>query len=179
MGQFIWGVLAESSSSVAVTKFTMGKGEVSSADKEKIKFAFEIFDFIGDGKVDTYYIGDLLRALNLNPSNAVIEKFDPAPRKGTGQFMSMNDFLPMYAEVKKDKENAGSYEDFIEVLKLYDKNEDGTMMMAELEYILKTLGEALPKSEVENIIEACCPEEDDDGMIEYSLFLKKLCANVN
>ncbi|CAL4161942.1 unnamed protein product [Meganyctiphanes norvegica] len=157
----------------------MGKGDVSSAEKEKIKFAFEIFDFTGHGKVDTYYIGDLLRALNLNPSNAVIEKYEPAPRKGTGALMSMAEFMPMYAEVKKDKENAGSYDDFIEVLKLYDKNEDGTMLLCELEYILKTLGEALPKSEVEGILDLCCPEEDEDGMVQYLPFLKKLCANVD
>jgi len=38
-------------------------------DIEKIKFAFEVYDFKGDGKVDGFYIGDLVRACNLNPSN--------------------------------------------------------------------------------------------------------------
>merc|ERR1712029_262059 len=31
-------------------------------DVEKIKFAFEVYDFKGDGKVDGFYIGDLIRA---------------------------------------------------------------------------------------------------------------------
>merc|ERR1712141_783537 len=41
-------------------------------DVEKIKFAFEVYDFKGDGKVDAFYIGDLIRACNLNPTNNTI-----------------------------------------------------------------------------------------------------------
>ena len=52
----------------------------------------------------------------------------------------LDEFLPIYAQVKKDKD-AGSYEDFVEVLKLYDKDCNGTMMFAELEHILISLGE--------------------------------------
>ena len=33
-----------------------------------------------------------------------------------------------------------SFEDFIECLKLYDKHENGTMMLGELEHILLSLG---------------------------------------
>ena len=43
------------------------------------------------------------------------------------------------AEVKKSKD-LGSFEDFIECLKLYDKHENGTMMLGELEHILLSLG---------------------------------------
>jgi hypothetical protein len=46
--------------------------------------------------------------------------------------------------VKKSKDT-GSYEDFIECLKLYDKMENGTMMLGELEHILLSLGEKLGK----------------------------------
>ncbi len=44
--------------------------------------------------------------------------------------------------MKKSKDT-GSYEDFIECLKLYDKMENGTMMLGELEHILLSLGEKL------------------------------------
>jgi Ca2+-binding EF-hand superfamily protein len=47
--------------------------------------------------------------------------------------------------VKKSKDT-GSYEDFIECLKLYDKMENGTMMLGELEHILLSLGEKLGKT---------------------------------
>merc|ERR1739842_202360 len=156
----------------------MGKdGELSARDQERAKFAFSIYDFDGAGQMDAFYIGDCLRALNLNPTLAIIEKMGGKLKKKE-KMLKVEDFFPIYATVKKDKD-AGSYEDFVEVLKLYDKTESGTMMYAELEHILKTLGEALPKSEVEGVMEECCGDEDEDGMIEYLPFLKKLCAGVN
>ena len=48
-------------------------------------------------------------------------------------------FYPVYKEVKNSKDT-GSFEDFIECLKLYDKLENGTMMLGELEHILLSLG---------------------------------------
>ena len=62
-----------------------------------------------------------------------------APKRKGEKKMKVDEFMPLFAQVKKDKD-AGSYEDFVEVLKLYDKNEDGTMMYAELEHILMSLG---------------------------------------
>ena len=50
-------------------------------------------------------------------------------------------FYPIYSDVKKSKET-GNFEDFIECLKLYDKMENGTMMLGELEHILLSLGES-------------------------------------
>merc|ERR1712055_99775 len=102
------------------------------ADAEKVKFAFDIFDFDGKGEVDAFYIGDLLRAVDLNPSEKSVSQFGPPEKKGE-KMIKITDFMPMYQTIKKEK---GSYEDFVECMKLYDKQEDGTMMFAELEYIL-------------------------------------------
>merc|ERR1712215_251131 len=143
-------------------------------DQEKVKFAFDIYDFDGKGEVDCYFIGDLLRACDLNPSLKLINSFEPPERKGV-KMMKLADFMPMYTAVKKDK-NKGSYEEFVEVLKLYDKQEDGTMMLAELEYILKTLGEAMEKQQVATCIKELAPEEDEEGLIVYDVFLRKLCG---
>merc|ERR1712042_249957 len=148
------------------------KDEVSARDMERIKFAFDIFDFDGKGMVDTFYIGELLRALNLNPTNKYLEKFSPAPQKGT-KSMKLEEFIPMFSTVKKDKDQ-GSYEDFVEVLKLYDKMENGTMVLQELEYILKSLGEPLEKVDVAEVISELVPAEDEDGCIEFDPFLRKL-----
>lgn len=53
--------------------------------------------------------------------------------------MKLDEFLPIFSQVKKDKEQ-GTYEDFLECLKLYDKEEDGKMMAAELAHTLLSLG---------------------------------------
>lgn len=54
--------------------------------------------------------------------------------------MKIEDFLPIFGQVKKDKD-VGSYEDFLECMKLYDKAEDGKMLLAELTHILLALGQ--------------------------------------
>ena len=38
------------------------------------QFAFSIYDFEGKEEVDAFYLGDVLRALNLNPTLEMIEK---------------------------------------------------------------------------------------------------------
>merc|ERR1712105_137442 len=151
---------------------TMAKPELSARDQERVKFTWDVFDFTGNGTVDRFYIGDLFRALNLNPTNAVIDKFEPEKTKGV-KFFKLDEFIPMFLAVKKDKD-CGSYEDFTEVLKLYDKMEDGTMLVAELEYLLKNLGEVLSKEDVAEVLKECAPPEDEEGLFMFAPFLKKL-----
>ena len=55
------------------------------------------------------------------------------------KFFTLEEVLPIYSAVKTDKDH-GVFEDFVECLKLYDKQEDGTMVGAELLNILLTLG---------------------------------------
>ena len=88
--------------------------------------------------MDLFYLGDVLRGLNLNPTLKLIDTHGGQKKKGE-KFITLEEFYPIYSAVKKTKE-AGSFEDFIECLKLYDKQENGTMMLGELEHILLSLG---------------------------------------
>jgi len=148
--------------------------DVSGKELERVKFAFSIYDFEGNEKIDGFYLGDCLRALKLNPTMKIIEKLGGQEKKKV-KMIALADFLPIYTEVKKDSD-AGGFEDFMEVLKLYDKNEDGTMILVELEHILTSLGERLERTELDPVMALCCPEEDEEGNIPYEPFLKKLCA---
>lgn len=102
------------------------------------EFAFSIYDEIGSGVIDAIDLGNVLRALHTNPTNATIEKLGGTKKKGE-KTLTLEEFLPIYSHVKKDKEQ-GCYEDFIECLKLYDKQENGTMLAAELSHTLLSLG---------------------------------------
>ncbi|EDW04856.1 GH19638, partial [Drosophila grimshawi] len=84
--------------------------------------------------------------------------------------------LPIYSQVKKEKEQ-GCYEDFIECLKLYDKEENGQMLLAELQHALLSLGECLDDEQVENLFADCMDPEDDEGMIPYSQFIQRLMSD--
>ena len=102
------------------------------------EFAFSIYDADGSNVIDAVDLGNVLRALNVNPTNATIEKLGGTKKRGE-KTMTLEEFLPIFSQVKKDKDQ-GCYEDFVECLKLYDKAENGTMLGAELTHCLLTLG---------------------------------------
>lgn len=53
-------------------------------------FAFGIYDLDGSGTVDAFYLGDILRGLNLNPTNATVEKLGGTKKKGTVCYTTKN-----------------------------------------------------------------------------------------
>lgn len=146
--------------------------DVPKREVENIEFVFEVMGSPGEG-IDAVVLGDALRALNLNPTLALIEKMGGQKQKGLKK-ITLEEFLPIYSQVKKEKDQ-GCYEDFIECLKLYDKEENGTMLLAELSHALLSLGENLDDEQVEELFADCMPPEDDDGFIKYSPFLAKMC----
>ncbi|XP_066993879.1 myosin light chain 1 isoform X2 [Anabrus simplex] len=148
--------------------------DLSARDIERANFAFGIYDMDGSGTVDAIYLGDILRALNLNPTLAIIEKMGGTKKKNEKK-LKADEFLPIFSQVKKEKE-VGCYEDFLECLKLYDKAEDGKMLSAELSHTLLSLGERLTDAECEEILKDCLDPEDEDGFVPYAPFLKKLMA---
>lgn len=151
--------------------------DLSARDVERGKFTFSIYDFSGNETVDAYYIGDMLRALNLNPSLAQIEKLGGTKLKKQ-KFIKVEEFLPIFAEVKNDKDKGG-FDDFMECLKLYDKQDDGKLLYAELEHILMALGEPLDEKQAKGICAELCEPEDEDGFTPYEPFVKKLMAGPN
>jgi len=151
--------------------FTMA-ADLSAKDQERAQFVFSIFDSDGSNTIDAVDLGGVLRALNQNPTQATIEKMGGTKKKGEKKF-TLEEFYPIFAQVKKDKDQ-GVYEDFVECLKLYDKAENGTMLGAELSHTLLSLGERLTDKEVDEVLADCLDPEDDEGMVPYIPFLKKL-----
>ncbi|XP_073815889.1 myosin light chain alkali isoform X1 [Musca autumnalis] len=147
--------------------------DVPKREQENIEFVFEVMGS-ADG-IDAYDLGDALRALNLNPTLALIEKMGGTKQRKL-KMIKFDEFLPIYSQVKKEKEQ-GCYEDFIECLKLYDKAENGTMLLAELQHALLSLGENLEDEQVETLFADCLDPEDDDGFIPYSQFVQRLMSD--
>ncbi|KAG7191057.1 hypothetical protein KM043_007102 [Ampulex compressa] len=146
--------------------------DLNARDVERAEFAFSIYDADGSNNIDAIDLGNVLRALNLNPTNATIEKLGGTKKKGE-KLMKLDEFLPIFSQCKKDKEQ-GCYEDFLECLKLYDKQENGMMLSAELSHTLLSLGEKLSDGEVDIVLKDCMDAEDEDGFIPYAPFLKKM-----
>ncbi|CAG9772996.1 unnamed protein product [Ceutorhynchus assimilis] len=140
---------------------------------ESLEFALEVYG--GNEKIiDGTDLGMVARAMNCNPSLETLKKLGMPEKKGE-KTMKMADCIPIIIELKKQKKDEGCYEDFIECLKLYDKNEDGHMMEAELAHMLKSLGEKLDDNQLDELWDDCMDEEDDEGQIVYDPFLRRMC----
>ncbi|GBO07038.1 Myosin light chain alkali [Araneus ventricosus] len=115
--------------------------DLKSYEVEECRACFEVYDTTGGGKIDYMYLGSLLRALDLSVTEETVKKHGGTKKEGE-KMLAFEDFLPIYSEVKKAKD-MGQIEDLLEGLKVYDKNENGTMMAAELAHVLLSLGEKL------------------------------------
>merc|ERR1712002_202193 len=141
---------------------------------DAIDFAFDVYDFKGDGQVDAFYAGDLMRACNLNPTLKTIAEIGGQTEKGK-KTLSKNDCFPMYKAAKESKDQGG-FHDFVEILKLYDKNNDDTMLGHQLFLLLTNLGEKLTKEEAKSLMKELCEPEDDEGFMPFKPFLERMCA---
>jgi len=144
-------------------------------DVEKIKFAFEVYDFKGDGKVDGFYIGDLIRACNINPTGKTIDAVGGQKEKGK-KIVTLEDMYPLFKAAKESKDTGGIH-DFVEILKLFDKNEDKTILSKDLFRLLTNLGEKLSKEEAKGLMNELCDPEDDEGFTPFMPFLERMCKS--
>uniref|UniRef100_A0A8C9BX11 Myosin light chain 6B n=1 Tax=Phocoena sinus TaxID=42100 RepID=A0A8C9BX11_PHOSS len=141
---------------------------------EEFKEAFELFDRVGDGKIQYSQCGDVMRALGQNPTNAEVLKVlgNPKSDEMNVKVLDFEHFLPMLQTVAKNKDQ-GTYEDYVEGLRVFDKEGNGTVMGAEIRHVLVTLGEKMTEEEVEMLVAG---HEDSNGCINYEAFVRHILS---
>ncbi|KAJ8396396.1 hypothetical protein AAFF_G00019730 [Aldrovandia affinis] len=148
--------------------------DLSADQLEDYKEAFGLFDRVGDSKVAYNQVADLMRALGQNPTNKTVSSIlgNPSADDMANQRIDFGAFLPMLTTVAGGPDK-GTYDDYVEGLRVFDKEGNGTVMGAELRIVLSTLGEKMTEAEIEALMTG---QEDENGSVNYESFVKHILS---
>jgi len=142
---------------------------------DDIKKICDIYDWHGKGQLDLFYLGDIVYALGFNITKKICMANGQQEEEGK-KSANFDEVVNMVTAIIKTPEGSGNYHDYTELCKLYDKNENGTMMLAELETFLSLMGDEIPKDDCTKLLDELAGAEDEDGFFAYGPFLDKLCG---
>ncbi|OON20624.1 EF hand [Opisthorchis viverrini] len=147
---------------------------LSKAEVEDIREVFDLFDFWDgrDGMIDAVKVGDLLRCSGMNPTIAICVKHGATRKQGEKQY-KFDEFLPCYEAILKENEG-GTFADYMEAFKTFDREGQGFISAAEMRHVLTGYGEYLEDSDVDKIVKLIDLHEDLDGNIKYEELIKKV-----
>merc|ERR1711936_103107 len=142
-------------------------------DEAKVKYICDIYDWDGKGEIDLFFLGDVMYALGMNTTKKVCVGLGQTDEEGK-KFAKYDEVVEKVQAASTTPDSSGGYHDYVELLKLYDKAGNGTMMLAELENILANLGDEVPKEDVQKLFAEIADPEDEDGLFPYMSFIDRL-----
>jgi len=148
--------------------------DLSRDEVEEIRDVFELFDFWDgrDGEVDAFKTGGMLQCLGFNPTQECVEKNGGTKKMGEKGY-KLEEFMPIYSAVAKI-EDTGTFNDFNEAFKTFDREGQGFVSSAEVRHILTCLGEKMTDEEVDDIFKFTETQEDLEGNIKFADFIAKV-----
>merc|ERR1712062_213047 len=146
-------------------------GDFVPAEVTLFQDAFSHFDKTNSGMIPTKMLGQLLRFVGENPSDAEVQDLMNEVDMGSIGNFNFPNFLNMMLR-KVDEINAE--EEIREAFKVFDSNGDGFINRQELGYVMENLGEKMEKEEIECLINEI--DIDGDGQINYEEFYTMMCT---
>ena len=138
---------------------------------EEMKDCYSIFDTVGDMKVESYRIIDVLRSLGLNPLAADVDKClkDSKLEKTRIDFET---FYGIYQQLSKLAASV-SYGDMLMGLGTFDRDQCGLVRYTELMLILMHVGEKMTEDQIDLIV---AEHQDVNKNIIYADMIRKVMA---
>lgn len=128
---------------------------------------FAIYDANGDSKISSKELGNALRGLRVNISEAEVKQLIETVDTNQNGALEFNEFCKLYAD---HLGNLLNHEKLMTTLSAFDKNATGTLDPVELRQILTTQGEPLKEAEIDEVFR--------DAGISSNPFQSKDLANL-
>ncbi|ORX41142.1 hypothetical protein BD324DRAFT_44140 [Kockovaella imperatae] len=130
--------------------------------------AFALFDKRGTGQLPKETLGELLRSLGQNPTQAEVQQLQGQ----VGNTFDYDHFLQILNRPDGWKP-AGTADEFIKGFQVFDKAGNGFIGAGELRYVLTQLGEKMSDEEVDELLKGF---QVQDGQINYHSFVRSILA---
>ncbi|CUG40760.1 calmodulin, putative [Bodo saltans] len=127
-----------------------------------MKEAFELLQ--KDGRIPKASVPTALRAAGLNPSEEKIKEI-----MNTATDIDMAGYEALVA---KHDDKTDTPEAVKEAFRVFDKEMNGTVSVAEFRHIMTTMGEKYSEEEFRDLIQGF----DENGVIHYEKFVNKMLA---
>jgi len=140
----------------------------------EFKEAFMLLDRDEDGVISVSELGVVLKSLGQRPTVTELEQMvTKKDQEGIGQ-IEFNEFLQMMARQMSGLETEAKLK---EAFRVFDKDEDGFLSVAELRRIMTSMGEKMTKDEVDDMISEA--DKKGDGKVNYQEFVRVLTCGGN
>ena len=140
---------------------------LTEAKLEDINEMFEIIDRDKDGLISYIDLTQLLRWLGFNPTEREMKEYQE--QYDTTKTNLVNKRVVMEITNKKVME-PDTIDELLEAMKLFDKNNDGHILVPELRWAMTKLGDCMDESAVDEMIKEV--DSDNKGHVDILEFAK-------
>jgi len=144
---------------------------LNSEQVAEYKEVFMLFDKDEDGVLSFPELGVVMKSLGQRPSEKkLLTMVRSVSEDKLYDTIEFNEFLQMMSRQNSEEINV---EALNEAFKIFDKDDDGFLTVAELRRIMTQLGERMPTRELEEMVREA--DSDSDGLINCQEFCAILC----
>ena len=145
------------------------KYELTEDQLEELTEAFKMFDRAGKGTITTRELGNVMRSLGQDPTDAELQDMiNEVDLDGNGK-IDFDEFQELMAKKMQEKDTD---EELMEAFRLFDKDGNGFISADELKAVMQNLGEKLTDNDITDMIKDA--DLDGDNAINFEEFVRMM-----